>query len=126
MWFETLRKEVTEKYMALIELRAICTKVTSIITDMPHGGGGTKEDMYAKLADLSIEANADMDFYFEMRSVLQSAIDKIEDKTSRDLLTYRYMQGLSWAEVAKKMGKTQDIVKNGLKYTAYGMLDIDK
>ena len=35
---------------------------------------------------------------------VQAAIEEIEDETEKDLLTYRYLKGMKWEEIAVEMG----------------------
>ena len=39
-------------------------------------------------------------------------IDQVEDAEMRMILHFRYLKGLSWRDVARKMGTTESAVKN--------------
>ena len=73
---------------------------------MPHGGGTSdKVGRYAvRIADLrSMIDDRKARCWDELRR-LNAYIDGVEDSLTRQILTLRYVNGLSWQQVANSVG----------------------
>lgn len=72
---------------------------------MPHGSDMRDlSDYAAKVDELERELiQARYDRIQSFRKV-QAAIEELEDETEKDLLTYRYLKGMKWEEIAVTMG----------------------
>ena len=72
---------------------------------MPHGSDMRDlSDYAAKVDELERELiQKRYDRICSFRKV-QTAIEELEDETEKDLLTYRYLNGMKWEEIAVKMG----------------------
>lgn len=72
---------------------------------MPHGSDMRDlSDYAAKVDELERELiQARYDRIQSFRKV-QAAIEELEDETEKDLLTYRYLKGMKWEEIAVEMG----------------------
>ena len=79
----------------------------SIGDGMPHGSDMRDlSDYAAKVDELERELiQARYDRIQSFRKV-QAAIEELEDEAEKDLLTYRYLRGMKWEEIAVKMGYT--------------------
>ena len=77
----------------------------SIGDGMPHGSDMRDlSDYAAKVDELERELiQARYDRIQSFRKV-QAAIEELEDETEKDLLTYRYLKGMKWEEIAVEMG----------------------
>lgn len=111
MWLSRYRsicRQLHSKYEELEKTRALETKVTQTLSDMPHGGGGEN----------SIEAGTEKVFEIESqiadeirqltftRSEIENAIRAVPDENYRELLELRYIDGLTWEKIAVKMNYT--------------------
>ena len=86
-----------------------------ILTGMPHGGEPvTMEDKIAKLLDIQDLYNRQRDKLMDLMWQIETAIAKVQDSRSRTLLGYKYIDGLSWEEVAEKMGLSDKWVRTDL------------
>lgn len=89
----------------LAELRA--NKISpSVINDgMPHGTELSDLSDYAARVD-ELERELIQKRYDRICSFqkVQAAIEAVEDEAEKDLLTYRYLRGMKWEEIAVKMG----------------------
>ncbi len=88
------------------ELRINNLGPTAINNDgMPHGSGAGDLSRYAaKLDEIEreiISARYERICAFQW---VRKAIEAMQDEQEKDLLTYRYIDGLKWEEVAVKMG----------------------
>lgn len=110
-----LNREIEQLEKQLEELECLAEGTTQVITGMPHGGGTSdKVGRYAvRIADLqSMIDNRKARCWDELRR-LNAYIDDVEDSLTRQILTLRYVNGLSWQQVADNVGgaNTEDSVK---------------
>lgn len=89
----------------LAELRASKISPSLISDGMPHGTSlSDLSDYAAKVDELErelIQKRYDRICSFQK---VQAAIEAVEDEAEKDLLTYRYLRGMKWEEIAVKMG----------------------
>ena len=110
-----LNREIEEQQRRLQELENLSTSCTSTITGMPHGiGWSDKISKYAaEIADLKSILDLNLKRCFYELNRLNRYIESIEDSQIRTILALRYVNGLSWAQVAQTIGgsNTADNVK---------------
>lgn len=110
-----LNREIERDKARLDELYSKATGCTQTITGMPHVPGVTdKVDKYAaEIADLRgiIEANIQRCFYELNR--LNRFIENVDDARMRMILSLRFVNGLTWRQVAHSIGggNTEDSVR---------------
>lgn len=110
-----LNREIEHLQHQLEELECLAEGTTQAITGMPHGSGTSdKVGRYAvRIADLrSMIDNRKARCWDELNR-LNAYIDSAEDSLTRQILTLRYVNGLSWQQVADSVGgaNTEDSVK---------------
>ena len=97
-----LNREIEEQQRRLTELECSAFSCTATITGMPHINGiSDKIGKYAaEIADLKglLDLNLKKCFYELHR--LNRYIESIEDSEMRMILSLRYINGLSWEQVA--------------------------
>ncbi len=72
---------------------------------MPHGSDMRDlSDYTAKVDELERELIRKRFDRIQSFRKVQAAIEEIEDETEKDLLTYRYLKGMKWEEIAVEMG----------------------
>ena len=78
----------------------------SVINDgMPHGTDkGDLSDYAARVDELERELVKKRYERIVSFQNVQAAIEDLEDETEKDLLTYRYLKGIKWEEIAVEMG----------------------
>ena len=110
-----LRKEIKLLEYRLKRLEDMSTNITPQITGMPHASQvsdkvGNYATEIALLKDL-IKKNKDEVWKECLR--LENYISGIDDSLIRQILSYRYVNGLSWAAVAHCIGgnNTADSVR---------------
>lgn len=108
-----LNREIERDQKRLQELEAAASSCAVNITGMPHTPGvSDKVGRYAaEIADLRgiIDANIQRCFYELNR--LNRYISSIEDSHIRQIFQLRYVNGLSWQDVAYCVGRSEDAVK---------------
>lgn len=81
------------------------TKMNAPINGLPHGSGVSDTVGFAvsKAADLAAEINREIDRLADLRREIEAAIRTVPDDTMRDLLRYRYIDAMTFEEVAVRM-----------------------
>ena len=101
-----LNREIEMDKRRLRELEAKALPEAQVITGTPHGAGVPDPvGKYAlEIADLRgiIEAKRQKCLY--ERSRLERYIAGIDDSLTRQMFTYRFVNGLSWVQVAACIG----------------------
>ena len=102
-----LNREIRQQRKRLEELEAIAESSTAKITGMPFGTDVSDKigNYAAEIADLKaiIELNLQRCWY-ELNK-LNRYINSIDDSLMRQILTYRYINGLTWQQIAYNIGE---------------------
>lgn len=117
-----LNREIEHLQRQLEELECLAEGTTQVITGMPHGSGTSdKVGRYAvRIADLrSMIDNRKARCWDELYR-LNAYIDGVEDSLTRQILTLRYVNGLSWQQVADSVGGAN--TEGAVKQLAYRCL----
>ena len=109
--FLKLNSAIDQKLSEVYRIKAMCEKCTSVITDMPHGGANTREDMYVKFVELSDEANKLIDQYVDTKRRIEAAINTVRNVDHRTALKYRYINGETLNGVGELMHKSEKTIK---------------
>lgn len=95
-----LNRAINQKLGELASLKALCEKATSVMSDMPKGGGSDREDRYIRLVDMRNEINAEIDRYVDLRQEIVDAIRTVPGLTLQTLLKLRYLDDMKWEQIA--------------------------
>ena len=80
------------------------TAVNPVLSDMPKGGGTDKiQNAVCRIADIEADINREIDRQIDLRERIETAICAIPDGRLRDLMRYRYIDGLTWEKIAVNM-----------------------
>lgn len=84
---------INEKCDEIMRWREMATKVTSTVSDMPHGSGGSDKIGTAVDNIISLEntLNGQIDKLCVMRIIIESAINNIDDVTLQRILYLAYI-----------------------------------
>lgn len=110
-----LNREIEEQQRRLNELECLATSCTNQITGMPRSTGVTNRmaKYVAEIADLRglIDLNIKKCFYELNR--LNRFIETVDDSMMRQILSFRYVNGLAWRQIAFSIGgnNTADSVR---------------
>lgn len=91
-------------------LRAIATKVTAHITDMPKSSTPNKQAMentVIKLVDLEREINADIDALVDTKRDITETIKAVPSQELRALLEMRYLCFRKWTDISDELDKEE-------------------
>lgn len=120
-----LNREIDSDIKRLEELkvRAISLRGSNI-TGMPSGGsfgGSSIERNAAEIADLEAIISAKITQCLHERSRLERYIADIPDSLTRMIFTLRFVNGMSWVQVAMHVGG--GISKTGVQMICYRYID---
>lgn len=109
-----LNREIQRNKDKRERLRSRATSMTSVITGMPHAAGiNDKTSLATEIAYLDgiIDAQIQQTFYEYNRLLIY--INNIGDSLTRQVIELRFMNGLSWQQVAASIGgdNTEDCVR---------------
>jgi len=101
-----LNREIEEMQNRLKELETIAISCTANITGMPYASGiADKIGVYAaEIADLKSLLDINLKKCFYELNRLNRYINSIDDSEMRLILSLRYINGLSWQQVAFCIG----------------------
>lgn len=110
-----LNREIEEQQRRLQELEELATSCTAKITGMPKvSWNSDKIAKYtAEIADLKALLDLNLKKCFYEFNRLNRYIETVEDSQMRMILALRYINGLSWRQIAFSIGggNTEDGVR---------------
>lgn len=111
-----------EKKAILLEYRAIerrinrlidekaawnakATATTSSFSDMPRSGGGSDkiQTTVEKIIEIEEKLDHEIDALVDLRNRIEAAVEKLEDGKLRDVMRYRYIDGMKWEQISVEM-----------------------
>lgn len=107
-WLEKVRKLdelIDAKCAERDQLLDLATKITPVVSDMPHGSGVSDKvgNVAVKLADLARETDILVDQYADYKQMVIRELEKLPAKEYGVLHRY-YVQYMTWEQVAEDMG----------------------
>lgn len=100
-----LNREIEQDKQRLTELEAAATSITPKITGLPHVAGITdKTAIAAAIADLRELVQAKQMQCIAEHKRLLHYINSIDDSLTRQIISLRHINGLSWRQVAFHIG----------------------
>ena len=103
-------RAIDSKLEQIQKLRNESTKVTSLVSDMPHSSSPNLqrlEDTIIKIIDLEHEINRDIDRLVDLKSAARTAINAMASPDERLILELRYLCYKTWPEIAGTMGVSE-------------------
>lgn len=84
---------------------SLCLKVTPSLSPAPGGGesGSPVERPMDKVLEIDEEINREIDELQTVRQEIRAALNQLEDENLKLLMEYRYIDGLTWEQIAVKM-----------------------
>ena len=78
---------------------------TSSFSDTPRGGrGGDKiQGAVEKIMEIEEKLDREIDAQVDLRNRIEAAVERLEDGNLRDVMWYRYIDGLKWEQIAAEM-----------------------
>ncbi|MEG0944384.1 MAG: hypothetical protein RSD74_02090 [Angelakisella sp.] len=113
-----LNREIEEDSQRLSELEAYAMGTSSGITGLPHIGGiSNKTAIAAEIADAKSIIEKKREISIAEYNRINRYIASIDDALVRQIVTLRFVNGLSWVQVALHIGgdNTPDSVRMALR-----------
>lgn len=105
--YRLLNAEITAKREQANSIRELAETVSHFSDGVGGNGGGDKVGRNAaKLVDLENEIIAETNKLVELKREIESTIAVIDDPTLRQLLILKYINGLTWEQVAERLNKS--------------------
>ena len=101
-----LDRQIERKCEELSRWRERATKITPTLSDMPKSpssGADSIQTVVEHIIELESEINADIDQLTDTRREILEAIQTVKDEKLQLLLEYRYIDGMTWEQIAVKM-----------------------
>ena len=85
--------------------REMALKITPTLSQTPGGGesGSPIERPMDKVLEIDVEINREIDELQIIRQEIRAALNQLEDENLKLLMEYRYIDGLTWEQIAVKM-----------------------
>jgi len=100
-----LNREIEQDKRRLAELEAAITSPAAKIDGLPHIGEiSNKAELAADIAAIRDIIEAKKQMCISEYNRLMRYITSVEDSFMRQILTFRYVNGFSWVQVAMHMG----------------------
>lgn len=105
-----LSKEIKTKEEQLEQLKAIAESTTAQLTGMPHASGANDKigKTAAEIADIKALIQLKIQEYWHEYNRLMRYINDIDDSLVRQIMTLRYINGMTWNAVADTIGGNTD------------------
>ena len=97
------RLEVRRHQRRTEELESRCTRLVAQMTGMPAGGGSGLEATWAALADERQEEQRLVQAELDQYHAVERFIARLGDPVCRTVLRLRYLEGLSWTQLQKRL-----------------------
>ena len=78
--------------------------ISPVYSDMPKAGGCDKiQNAVCQIVDLEQDINREIDAQIDLCRRIEAAVKQIDDEKLRDVMMYRYIDGLKLEEIAIEM-----------------------
>lgn len=82
----------------------LATRISPSYSDMPHGGGSDKVQTAAvEVAELTDKLNQKLHQAIMVQENIKKLLESLDDIKLRQLMYYRYINGMRWEEIAVRM-----------------------
>jgi hypothetical protein len=75
-------------------------KITSVLSDMPRGGGALKDDAWAGVIDMKEMYKEELRLCFVRQKEVEHFISLVSGETHRLILRLRYIDLMKWEDIA--------------------------
>ena len=106
-------QRIENKMEQIARLNDLATKATVTYSDMPRNpnrGGSRMEDAILSIIDLQAEINQDMLELVNIKREIMTSIKSVDDPELQLLLELRYLNYVSWEQIALQMNFSIDNV----------------
>lgn len=102
-----LDRKIDRMIADLDRQRSRLGKLTPTLSDIPGGGGSIYKSadiaLIDKIVDLEAEINRKIDRVIDLKRKIEQLIDSIDDEREKLLMSYRYLDGMTFEWIAGEM-----------------------
>ena len=98
--------QIDIKLGLLSRLRALATKASTVLSDMPRGDSPNLQPMetiVVNMIDLENEVNRDIDRLIDLKREILQIIQNVRDPRYQSLLEMRYLGYMKWEDIAEQL-----------------------
>lgn len=98
-----LDRKIDNKLDQIATLRALASKATATVSDMPKSGSPaiqSLENIVVKIIDLEHEVTADIDTLVDLKKEIMTIIKQLPSAEDQLLLEQRYLCSKRWSDIA--------------------------
>lgn len=104
----------------------LATRISPSYSDMPHGGGSDKVQTAAvEVAELTDKLNQKLHQAIMVQENIKKLLESLDDIKLRQLMSYRYINGMRWEKIAVLMNYDYRYVLKLHRKALYGLDEKD-
>ncbi len=123
-----LERAIRLKQEEIEELRSLAESITVKTGEEPVQTSGTSDkvgNIVARIVDLQREMEDSVMKYLDKRAECIGLLEKMQNIDEREVLYRRYIQDMTWEDVANVMGYTSEYVRGALHMNALSNFILD-
>lgn len=102
--YRIMHIEIDQITKELQRWQDLATRISPSYSDMPHGGGSDKVQTAAvEVAELTDKLNQKLHQAIMVQENIKKLLESLDDIKLRQLMFYRYINGMRWEEIAVRM-----------------------
>lgn len=102
--YRIIHIEIDQITKELQRWQDLATRISPSYSDMPHGGGSDKVQTAAvEVAELTDKLNRKLHQAIMVQENIKKLLESLDDIKLRQLMSYRYINGMRWEEIAVRM-----------------------
>ena len=102
--YRIMHIEIDQITKELQRWQDLATRISPSYSDMPHGGGSDKVQTAAvEVAELTDKLNQKLHQAIMVQENIKKLLESLDDIKLRQLMSYRYINGMRWEEIAVRM-----------------------
>ena len=102
--YRIMHIEIDQITKELQRWQDLATRISPSYSDMPHGGGNDKvQTAVVEVAELTEQLNDKIHQAIMVQENIKKLLESLDDIKLRQLMSYRYINGMRWEEIAVRM-----------------------
>lgn len=124
--YRIMHIEIDQITKELQRWQDLATRISPSYSDMPHGGGSDKVQTAAvEVAELTDKLNQKLHQAIMVQESIKKLLESLDDIKLRQLMFYRYINGMRWEEIAVLMNYDYRYVLKLHRKALYGLDEKD-
>lgn len=124
--YRIMHIEIDQITKELQRWQDLATRISPSYSDMPHGGGSDKVQTAAvEVAELTDKLNQKLHQAIMVQENIKKLLESLDDIKLRQLMFYRYINGMRWEEIAVLMNYDYRYVLKLHRKALYGLDEKD-